>query len=156
MRLQMSPGEALRLSSTGVSNDYGQKVQVWHSARLPRVVCIITFEKSVSVYLCRCWVAPAVHMLVKNPVLSDFLVEKLVHSASSEVQSQILVLMEKFLRHSEAVDLEAHNCSVVLRHSRELQDRLLQCVGETFPPAPGSVTATISNSGNTAKGARSR
>ena len=95
-------------------------------------------------------------MLVKNPVLSDFLVEKLVHSASSEVQLQILVLVEKFLRHSEAVDLEAHNCSVVLRHSRELQDRLLQCVGETFPPAPGSVTATISNSGNTAKGARSR
>ena len=94
--------------------------------------------------------APAVRVLVKYAVLSDFLVEKLVHSAPSEVQSQILVLVEKVPRHSEAVDLEAHNCSVVLRRSRELQDQLLHCVGETFPPAPGSLTATISNSGNTA------
>ena len=50
---------------------------------------------------------PAVHLLVKDPVSSDFLMEKLGNSTSCEVQSEMLVLVENFLRHTEASDLEA-------------------------------------------------
>lgn len=58
------------------------------------------------VHGCRCWVAPAIHLLLKDPVLCHFLVTKGLYSASNSVQSQLLKLVDQFLQHQKAVDLE--------------------------------------------------
>lgn len=57
-------------------------------------------------HACRCWVAPAIHILFRDPVLSEILVMKGLYSASNIVQSQLLQLVDQFLQNQTAVDLE--------------------------------------------------
>ena len=68
---------------------------------------------------CRCWVAPTVHLLLKDPVFSTYVAEKVNKSPSSHVQSELLVLAEKFLQHTTAVDVESL-LDALAQHTPEL------------------------------------
>ena len=57
--------------------------------------------------VCRCWVGPVVHLLFKDPVLSDFLLSKDLSDEPTSVPSQLLVLVDQLVQRSQAVDLEA-------------------------------------------------
>lgn len=56
--------------------------------------------------VCRCWVAPVIHLLIKDAVLSDFLLSKDTHDEPTNLQSQLLVLVDQFQQHKESVNLE--------------------------------------------------
>ncbi|KAL3141110.1 hypothetical protein ABBQ38_003464 [Trebouxia sp. C0009 RCD-2024] len=76
----MSVGAALRQSPTGIVNEPGQNV---------------------------CWLAPSIHILLKDPALSDFLLDSDVAPQTDlSVQSVIVMLANQFANHSEAEDVE--------------------------------------------------
>ena len=77
---------------------------------LLRVVWVSTSATCVEirlVHLCRCWVAPTVHILLKDPVFSHYVAEKLHESPSGHVQSELLRMADQFVRHGRAVSVEA-------------------------------------------------
>ena len=61
---------------------------------------------TIDTCVCRCWVAPVVHLLVKDAVLSDFLLSKDIFDEANRVQSQLLMLVDQFHKRSQAVDVE--------------------------------------------------
>lgn len=50
--------------------------------------------------------APVVHLLIKDTVLSDFLMNKDTYDDPTSVPSQLLVLVYQFHQHSQAVNLQ--------------------------------------------------
>ncbi|KAL3141137.1 hypothetical protein ABBQ38_003488 [Trebouxia sp. C0009 RCD-2024] len=76
----MSVGAALRQSPTGIVNEPGQNV---------------------------CWLAPSIHILLKDPALSDFLLDSDVAPETDlSMQSLIVMLANQFANHSQAEDVE--------------------------------------------------
>ena len=86
-----------------VSSTVGQVCPGWVVWVNTSATCVET----VLAHLCRCWVAPTVHILLKDPVLSSYVAEKLSQSPSSHVQLELLRLAEQFVQHSRAVCVEA-------------------------------------------------
>ncbi|KAL3162478.1 Ubiquitin carboxyl-terminal hydrolase 34 [Trebouxia sp. C0010 RCD-2024] len=76
----MSVGAALRRSPTGILNEPGQNV---------------------------CWLAPSIHILLRDPALSDYLLDSDVTvQGDFSVQSVVVMLANQFANHSQAEDVE--------------------------------------------------